>query len=294
MSTVNPILAYVAVALGAVCMTVGDFFMKKATLSGVSIGAYFMLAWPISALVLVALAARMGGIRHHLSPRSPKALLVRSGLLVLVALLIFTGFRFNPYSQQVMLLQLAPLVAIALAAFWLREKITAHLMIAVSFCLVGIWLIIDPRLGDGSLYLLLALGGAITNAITNVYVAVHRDKATAFGFTFYAITLAAILGTLLWLATGRIPPSADAVLWIQLSSLSATVGLACIALGMQSAGSNVGRVNVMLYAQMPAALALGYFFLDEVASPAALFGAALIFVMGISIIVLRSENEKSG
>lgn len=294
MTTTSPIIAFASVALGAVCMTVGDFFLKKATLTGVSIGAYFMMAWPISAFVLVVLSARTGGVRRHLTPRNAKALFVRSALLVVAAVLIFTGFRLNPYSQQVMLLQLAPLMAIALAAFWLREKINMHLLIAVCLCMVGIWLIVDPRLGGGSYYLLLALGGAMTNAVGNVYVAVHRDKATAFGFTFYAITLVAILGTVMWFATGRIPPPAEAIQWTQLSALSATIGLAFIALGMQSAGSNVGRVNVMLYAQMPTALILGFVFLNEIPSTAALSGAALIFVMGIWIVARRPADEPAG
>ena len=241
-----------------------------------------MLAWPISAALLVILAARMGGIRHHLTPRNPNVLLVRSALLVVVAGLIFFGFRYNPYSQQVMLLQLAPLMAIALAAFWLREKVDARLLVAVAVCLVGIWLIVDPRFGDGSPYLLLALAAALINAAANVFVAAHRDKATALGFTFYAITLVAILGAVIWVAAGSVRPTGDAVLWTQLSSLCATVGLTFIASGMQSAGSSVGRVNVMLYAQMPAALVLGFLFLDETPTAAALLGAALIFSMGVS------------
>lgn len=273
-------------------MTVGDFFMKKATQTGVSIGAYFMLAWPISAALLVVAASRMGGIHHHLAPRNPNVLLMRSVLLVVVAGLVFFGFRYNPYSQQVMLLQLAPLMAIALAAFWLRETIDAHLLTAVAICLVGIWLIVDPRFGSGSLYLLLALAAAITNAAANVFVAAHRDKATALGFTFYAITLVAILGTIIWFATGRIQPTGDAVLWIQLSSFCATIGLTLIASGMQSAGSSVGRVNVMLYAQMPAALILGYLFLDEIPTAAAFVGAALIFTMGVSIVIWRTGTAK--
>ena len=72
----------------------------------------------------------------------------------------FVGFSYNLYSQQVMILQLGPILAALLAVIWLKESFSKHQLLVAIICLVGVWFIINPRFGSGSIYLLFAVGAA--------------------------------------------------------------------------------------------------------------------------------------
>lgn len=257
--------------------------MKHVAVSGTSIAAFFLFAFPLNAVALLVLAHFSGGIHHHLWPRQPIPLLVRGVLMIIMVCFNFIGYQHNAYSQQVMLLQLGPIFAVILSVIWLQERPSKQLYWVISACIMGTWFIIDPRFNQGSIFLLFALGSALVNAVANIYIAANRSAATPIGFTFYAGTLLVLVGGFYWLWFDRSVPPWPEMVWLQASAMSATIGLACVAFGMQSAQGDVGRVSVMMYTQMPIAIVLGLVFFDELASPYALLGACIIVVAGASL-----------
>jgi len=259
--------------------------MKLIALEGVHPATAFFYATPLSLLIIYFLAGRSGGVKHHLVNAVPWAVLVRGGLMMSVSYLNFIGMMHNPYSQQVMIFQLSPILSGFLALLLLREGVGKHHLGVMALCLLGTWLVIDPRFGAGSWYLLLPLGAAISNAFVNVFVAANRDKATALGYTFYGMLLVAVVSGVIHFSWQLPSPDWKALLYCQLIGGLGVLGLASVTQAIQLAGEQgqTGKVALMYYVQMPVALVLGYFALQEVASNAALLGAVLILVAGISL-----------
>ena len=205
--------------------------------------------------------------------------------MILMFYLNFVGLSYNPYSQQVMILQLGPILAALLAVIWLKESFSKHQLLVAIICLVGVWFIIDPRFGSGSIYLLFAVGAAFFNAMANIFIARHRDKSSPIGFTFYGMLLTALMSGLIHLLYGLPMPSLTSLMWLQAMGGLGVIGLASVSKALQLAASTgqAGKVGLMFYIQMPVALTIGYMVYAEQPSLMAMLGAGLIMAAGISL-----------
>jgi len=286
-----PVQAFIWAAAGAFLMVLADFFVKKLAVSGVGMGALFFFAFPSGAFVLVVLSKFRGGIRHHLFPKHPKLLLTRGLFLVMAGYLLFNSLLNNPFSQHIMITQLAPIFTLIFSVAFLKEVLIKQLYTIIILCIFGLWLIVDPSFSTVSPFLLLALGTAIVQGASHTFVAGNSHRITPIGFTFWGTGLLALVGGILWFLFDRKVPDFETLAWIQLTSLLACVGLAMIAHGLQQARPNVGQVGVMLYIQTPAAIILGWVFFSEVPSLASLAGGSLIVGSGVYLALLKSNKK---
>lgn len=280
-----PVAAYVLMAAGATALTLGDFFIKKAALSGVSVSALLLFALPLTALGILLLAHFTGGIRHHLYPRHPAKLAIRAGLLLIMAYLNVTSLSVNPYSQHAMLFQLSPVFALMIGVVFLGEKLTPLVIAVLAACIFGAWLIINPASGHYSVLLLIAVVAAFSNATTNAYIAANRQFATPIGFTFYAVGGVAIVAGTHWAISEQRIPELSSQVWIQASAFFGVAGIVLAGMAMQAANGNVGRVSAMFYVQMPVALLLGWVAFGETPSWSATLGGVIVIASGLAIVL---------
>ena len=287
-----PVLAYVVMALGATGLTLGDFFIKKSALAGVSLPALLVFSWPFTIAALLVLAHLQGGIRHHLYPRAPGRLLIRAVLLLVMATLNITSLMMNPYAQHAMLFQLSPVFALLIGVIVLGERLSPHVVLVLVTCLAGTWLILDPGLQGVSATLLIAVAAALSNAVTNTFVAMNRTAATPLGFTFWAVNGVSLVIVPWWLLADRSVPGLDAQVLIQLSAGFAVLGIILASLAMQLARGNIGRISIMLYVQMPVALGLGWLTFGEYPPRTAILGGVMIALAGASVPVLARRQMK--
>ena len=278
-----PLTAFMFMALGATGLTLGDFFIKKSAMAGVSVATLLVFAAPFTLVALVLLSHFQGGIRHHLEPRSPSKLLIRALLLLVMSWLNITSLSLNPYAQHAMLFQLSPVFVVIIGAVVMGERISTGVLVALLACLCGTWLILDPGVHGISLTLLLAIAAALSNATTNSFVAANRGAATPLGFTFWAVLGVTIIVLIYWLLFERAVPPLAAQLWIQLSAGFAVTGIVLASAAMQLANGNTGKVGIMLYVQMPVALVLGWLAFGEQPPTLAILGGVLIALSGAAI-----------
>lgn len=281
----KPWAAFAWTAIGAGCMAITDLFLKQAALFGVEAATAFALASPVGLMLLMGVTLMNGGWRKHLTPSNPRALMTRGLLMGIMSYISYAGYTYNPYAQQVMILQLAPIIAGLLSVIWLKEAFTKHQLLVAIICLIGIWFIVDPRFGSGTLYLLIPAVAAFFGALGNVYISRHRDKATPIGYSFYGLLMIAIFGWVIHFVNDYSMPSVKAMLWLQLMGCFAVIGVVCISKGFQLAGDSgqTGKVALMFYLQMPIALIIGIWVYSDRPSVMALLGASLVIAAGISL-----------
>ena len=285
-----PVKAFIWAAAGAIFMVLADFIIQRIAATGTSMTTLFFFAWPSGAIVLFFLSKKMGGVRHHLYPKYPKVLFIRGLFLVMAGYFLFNSLLYNPFSQHVMIAQLAPIFTLIFSVIFFKENLSKQVFVVIALCILGLWLIIDPRFDSASPFLFLALIVAIIQGGSHTFVAGNSKRVTPLGFTFWGTGLLAFVGGILWFVFEREVPDLKTLFWIQLTSLMACVGLSMLAYALQQARPNVGQVGTMLYVQTPAAILIGWLLLDEKPSFSALIGATLIVGSG-TLLALRKKSS---
>lgn len=286
--------ALVLMALGAACLTLGDFVIKQALLTGTTLQQLFGIG-PLIFQALLMLVAYLSkeGWRAHLPLRKPKLMLIRALVGLAFTTFAYLSLWLNPYTQHAMLLQTAPVITSILTLIFLGEAFSRRIIVVAMISLLGAGLIIGPGSQELSWWLLLPVLAATANAAANVIVARYRDVTTAMGFVFWSSWSTTILGFIWWLSDGAHMPSMLGLGLIILMAVSMAFSLVCIGTAMVWA-SRVGiasRVPLMMYVQTPVALFLGVFFLHESLSVYALIGAAMILLSGIWMVLAQRRAQ---
>ena len=287
---------FALMAVGASCLTLGDFVIKQALLTGTSLQQIFGLGPLIFQLLLIVIAMlSKDGWRAHLPLRHPKVMLVRGFIGLLFSVFAFTSLSTNPYTQHAMLMQTGPVIASVLSLLVLGEVFSKRIILVASFSLLGAGLIIGPGSGVLSPWLLLPVLAAAANAAGIVMVARFRDYATGLGFTFWSSWLVTSLGVAWWLVGGAELPSWQGMSWIASMAVFMAIGLVCMSTAMAWAGrlGIASKVPLMMYVQTPVALFFGVLFLQESLSGLAVLGACLILLSGAWMILSQGPVAES-
>jgi S-adenosylmethionine uptake transporter len=172
----------VATALLAACAGIALYSIMDAVMKGLSlgIGAYAALFWR-----LVAGAAIMTPLFAFTGPRMPSARVlrihaVRSVVIAVMAIAFFWGIVRVPLAEAIALTFIAPLIALALAAIFLKEKIGARSILGSLLGLAGVGIILAGQLGashrpDSALGMVAVLTSAVFYAV-NLVIARHQAQ----------------------------------------------------------------------------------------------------------------------
>lgn len=201
----------------------------------------------------------------------------------------FAGLGFLPFPEVTAIGYAAPLLTVIFAAMFLGEQVRAFRITAVALGLVGVLIVLSPRLSmlDGhathaeALGAMLVLGGAVFAALAQVFVRklVQTEKTPAIVFYF---SLTATVLSLITLPFGWVIPTArEAGLLVGAGLLG---GMGQILLTSAYREADASLVAPFDYASMLFALLIGYFIFAEVPTWTMVGGAALIIAAGILII----------
>lgn len=218
----------------------------------------------------------------------------------------FSALGFLPLPEVTALGYAAPLLTVIFAAMFLGEDVRLFRMASVALGLVGVMIVLSPRLtlvsGDAAgqreaFGAMLVLGSAVFAALAQVFVRklVHTEQTAAIVFWF---SLTATCLSLVTLPFGWVVPTPwEATLLVGAGLLG---GVGQILLTSSYRHADASLVAPFDYASMLFALAFGYFFFAEVPTWTMLGGAALIVTAGILIIwrerklgLERSRQRKS-
>lgn len=218
----------------------------------------------------------------------------------------FAGLGLLPLPEVTAIGYAAPLLTVVFAAMFLGEQVRAFRIFTVALGMVGVLIILSPRmtaLSGGTLDHAEALGaivvlvGAVFAALAQVFVRrlVVEEKTSTIVFYF---SLNAALLSLVTLPYGWVIPAAGDAAMLILAGLLGGVGQVLLTSSYRHADASV--IAPFEYASMILSLGVGYFIFGEAPTVVVLIGAALVVAAGILIIwrehrlgLKRADQRKS-
>ncbi len=241
-------------------------------------------------VILVWLLAR-GDLRTGLKAQSPMGHIWRGVAGTTAMGLGFAGLGMLPLPEVTALGYAAPLLVVIFAAMFLNEPVGIFRISAVVLGLVGVLIILTPRLTMLSgptvntvqaVGAVLVLMGAVFAALAQIYirklVATEQTSAIVFYFSVTASVLSLVTLPFGWV----LPGIYEAMLLILAGLLGGTAQIFLTSAFRYADASVIAPFD---YASILFALVIGYVFFDEVPTQPMLTGAALIVVAGIVIII---------
>ncbi len=273
----------------SVCVFVAMASIIKATSGAVPPGeAVFFRSFFALPVIVIWLLLR-GELRHGLETPNPMGHLWR-GLVGTAAMgLGFTALGLLPFPEVTAIGYAAPLLVVVLAAMFLGEEVRLFRLSAVGLGLVGVLIVLSPRLsvtGDPlsmreTLGAVVALGGALCAALAQVFVRkLTRTEGTAAIVFWFSVTASCL--SLLTIPFGWEWPSAQVAMLLVTAGLLGGVGQIFLTSSYRFADASL--IAPFEYASMLLALGVGYFIFDEVPTWTMLAGAGIIITAGVLII----------
>jgi drug/metabolite transporter (DMT)-like permease len=201
----------------------------------------------------------------------------------------FAGLGLLPLPEVTAIGYAAPLLVVIFAAMFLGEEVRAFRLSVVALGLVGVLIVLSPRLQVGvsgadtreTLGAVVVLMGAICAALAQVFVRklVQTEGTAAIVFWFSVTASTLSLLTIPW---GWVMPSPVQIVMLVLAGLLG--GLGQILLTSSYRHADASLIAPFEYTSMLLALGVGYLIFDEVPTLTMLGGAVIIILAGVLII----------
>jgi drug/metabolite transporter (DMT)-like permease len=240
--------------------------------------------------VILAWLAWKHDLRHGLDTTNPMGHLWRGLVGVSAMGLGFTALGLLPLPEAIAIGYAAPLLTLIFAAMFLGEQIRIFRISAVILGLVGVVIVLSPRLtltsletagGFQAVGAMAAILGAVFAALAQVFVRkLVQTEATA-AIVFYFSLTAAILSLVTLPFGWTVPDPAQAALLVGAGLLG---GIGQILLTESYRFAPVSVIAPFEYASMLLALVLGYWLFAEIPTWTMLGGAGLVVAAGLFII----------
>lgn len=278
----------------------------KATAAHVPPGeAVFFRSFFAMPVIFVWLWMR-GDLRTGLRVASPMGHFWRGFVGTAAMGLMFAGLGMLPLPEVTAIGYAAPMLVVVFAAMFLGEDVRVFRLFAVALGLVGVLVVLAPRLtllsgpeveSMAALGAMLVLMGAVCAALAQIYVRklVQTEQTSAIVF-FFSLTSSGL--ALLTLPFGWVVPSPQEAGLLVAAGVLGGLGQIFLTSAYRFADASV--VAPFDYASMLFAILIGYFFFDEVPTMQMLIGAGLVILAGVMIILrehalgLKREKARSG
>jgi drug/metabolite transporter (DMT)-like permease len=239
--------------------------------------------------VIFAWLAWTGHLADGLRTRQPLAHVWR-GLISTAGMgLGFAGLGLLPLPEVTAIGYAAPLLVVILAAMFLGEQVRVFRLSAVAIGLVGVLIVLSPRLTAmtdvtdlrHALGALVVLGSAFFAALAQVFVRkmVHTESISAIVFYF---SVSGSVLSLITLPYGWAWPSWPVALMLVMAGLLG--GLGQILLTSAYRFADVSVIAPFEYTSMLLTLVIGYVVFGEAPTLPMLVGAALVIFAGVLVI----------
>ncbi|MBR2657308.1 MAG: DMT family transporter [Loktanella sp.] len=272
----------------SVCMFMVMAALIKAVSDTVPPGqAVFFRSFFALPIIFGWLALR-GELRHGWKTSNPMGHFWR-GLVGTSAMgLGFAGLGLLPLPEVTAIGYAAPLLVVIFAAMFLNEDVRAFRLSAVALGMIGVLVVLSPRLSVGAglnssetLGAIVVLMGAVMAALAQVFVRKLVATETTVAIVLWFSVTSSVLA-LLTLPWGWVVPGWDRAALLVMAGLLG--GLGQIFLTSSYRFADASLVAPFDYTSMILALLIGYFIFGEVPTGTMLIGAGIVILAGVLII----------
>lgn len=206
----------------------------------------------------------------------------------------FAGLGLLPLPEVTAIGYAAPILVVVFAAMFLNEQVRAFRLTAVVMGMVGVLIVLSPRLSVNaealdirqSLGAVVVFVGAIFAALAQVFVrklvATEQTATIVFYFSVTATLLSLITIPWGWV----VPALADATMLVLAGLLG---GFGQILLTSSYRYADASLVAPFEYTSMILALGIGFFVFGEVPTAVMIVGASVVISAGV-LIILRERH----
>jgi len=239
--------------------------------------------------IFIWLAFR-GELATGLRTSNPLGHLIRGVVGVTAMGLMFASLGLLPLPEVTAIGYATPLFVVIFAAVLLKERVRLFRLTAVGFGLIGVLIVLSPRLSGlstiaaddtAALGALFVIGASVFAALAQVQV----RRLVAFESTSSIVFWFSVTSTLLALLTfpfGWVVPDVREMAFLICAGLLGGIGQLCLTMAYRNGPA--GLVAPFDYSSMLWALLIGFFIFGEVPTPTMLSGAALVIAAGVLII----------
>lgn len=292
----KPARGIVLIVLAVTVFTVMSGFIKAADRVPAGQAVFFRSACALP-VVLIWLWIR-GDLSHGLRTQNYRGHIMRSVAGTMAMGLGFAGLKFLPLPEVTALRFITPILIVIFAAVLLGERIRLVRLSAVLMGLVGVLIILWPRLGDGlvgagqreMIGAAMVLGSACFAAFAQIFIKRMASGETTAAIVFY-FSLTSLSLSLLSAPFGWVWPTGPE--WALLTGAGLVGGLGQVLLTSSYRFADASILAPFTYVSMIWALLIGYFVFDEVPTGIMLAGATLVILSGV-MIVLRERQLGRG
>ncbi len=279
----------IALKLGSVAVFTAMASLIKATAPHVPPGEAVFFRSFFAIPVILAWLLWRGDFPRALATRDPLGHFWRSFIGVFSMGLGFAGLGLLPLPEVTAIGYAGPLLVVVFGAMFLGEPVRLVRLAAVGLGLVGVLIVLSPRLSVGAepastretLGVVVTLGSAVFAALAQVFVRrltmTEGTAAIVWWFSFVSAALALVTLPFGWV----VPTGREALFLVGAGLLG---GLGQILLTSAYRHAEAGLVAPFDYASMLLAVVIGYLVFAEVPAGTTLLGAAIVIAAGVLII----------
>ena len=275
--------------LGSVFLFTVMAAILKATAATVPAGEQMFFRSLFAIPVILAWLWSRGELATGLRTTDPMSHVYRGIVGSLAMGTSFAGLGLLPFPEATALGYAMPLLTVIFAGMFLAEQVRGFRMLMVAIGLVGVLIVLSPRLSmqassvtiGETLGAILTLTGAAFGALAQIFISrmiqTERTAAVVFWFSVTATVLSLVTLPFGWV----VPDLSTLALLVTCGIIG---GVAQIMLTSAYRYADASLVAPFDYGSMLMALAIGWFVFGEGASPRMLVGAAVIIAAGVAII----------
>lgn len=284
----NPGLGIAYRCVMAVMFPLMSMFAKLASDSGIPVNEIIFFRGAAALVPVLGFVAFSGGI-ELLKTERPKAHLVRAAVGGTGMIFVFLGVISLPLNESTSIGFSVPIIATALSALLLKERVGIHRWGATLIGFVGVIVLLHPDPGKmiaaGAIYAL--IGVSFTAAVTiTVRQLAATESPVTIAFYFMALSAAAFALTLPFSWVTPTPLQLFYLLGVGISG-----GLAQMVMGVSLRHAPVATLVPFDYSQIIWTIGISWLLWNELPGSDILLGTSIVIASGLYIVYREHKRR---